>query len=85
LTFRQILCGAWASIVDKDWCISKGDWNGTEADIPNHLHPANNGDTTLFDANAMGTGPWKLDAWNHGVQIKVVENTNYWDLLCQSV
>lgn len=80
LTFRQIMCGAWASIVDKDWCISKGDWNGTEADIVNHLHPENNGDTTLYDVNAMGTGPWKLDTWDHGNYIKVVENTNYWDV-----
>lgn len=79
LPFKQIIAGPWGSIVDMDWCISKGDWNGTEADIVNHLHPANNGDTALFDVNAMGTGPWKLDAWNHGVQIKVVKNTDYWD------
>jgi len=79
LPFKQIIAGPWGSIVDMDWCISKGDWNGTEADIVNHLHPANNGDTALFDVNAMGTGPWKLDSWTHGVQLKVVKNTDYWD------
>ena len=78
--FKQILCGPWSSIVDKEYCIGLGDWNGTEADIVNHLHPATVGSTVLYDDNAMGTGPWKLDDWNHAVQIKVVENTNYWDL-----
>jgi len=79
IIFKQILSGPWSSIVDKDWCIAHGDWNGTEADIVNHLHPALKGDTALYDDNAMGTGPWKLDDWNHGVQIKVVKNTDYWD------
>ncbi|MCJ7670373.1 MAG: ABC transporter substrate-binding protein [Dehalococcoidia bacterium] len=77
LPFRQIVAGAWASIVDKDYCVTQGDWDGTEADIVNHLHPANNGDTALFD-DAMGTGPWKLDQWQHGIQIKVDRNTLYW-------
>ena len=30
LPFLQILCGQWASIVDKSWCIDQGDWDGTE-------------------------------------------------------
>jgi ABC-type transport system substrate-binding protein len=77
LPFRQILCGSWASIVDKDWCITQGDWNATQADISRVLHPQENGDTALFD-HAMGTGPWKLDQWQHGIQIKVVKNDLYW-------
>lgn len=77
LPFKQILAGAWASIVDKDWCVAQGDWNGTEADIVNHLHPQENGDTALYQI-AMGTGPWKLNQWQHNVQIKVERNTNYW-------
>jgi len=79
IIFKQILSGPWSSIVDKDWCIAHGDWNGTEADIANHLHPALHGDTVLYDVNAMGTGPWKLDNWNHGSSIKVVKNADYWD------
>ena len=28
--FLQILASSWGSIVDMDWCIENGDWNGTE-------------------------------------------------------
>jgi ABC-type transport system substrate-binding protein len=77
LPFKQILCGSWASIVDKSWCINQTDWDGTEADINRVKHPQNNGDTALFD-KANGTGPWKLNLWEKGIQIKVDKNTNYW-------
>jgi ABC-type transport system substrate-binding protein len=75
--FEQILCGQWASIVDKQWCIDQGDWNGTEADIDRVKHPQNPGDTKLFD-KSMGTGPWMLNTWNKGVSITLDKNPSYW-------
>jgi len=77
LPFKQVLCGAWASIVEKQWCIDQGDWDGTEADISRVLHPALPGDTALFD-EVNGTGPWKLNEWEQGVQIVHEKNTSYW-------
>lgn len=78
LPFLQILSGQWAGIVDKEYCVASGDWDGTEADIPNHLHPANPGDTgTLYD-NPIGTGPWELNTWEQGVQIILDANANGW-------
>jgi len=75
--FRQVLCGQWASIVDKSWCIDvAGDWDGTEADIVNFLHPENNGDTPLYELT-NGTGPYELSDWEHGVQIIVTKFANY--------
>jgi ABC-type transport system substrate-binding protein len=77
IPFLQILCGQWASIVDKSWCIEQGDWDGTEADVDRVKHPQNAGDTVLFK-QVNGTGPWKLDVWEAGIQIKLVKNDDYW-------
>ena len=77
LAFLQIMSGQWASIVDKEWCIAEGDWDGTEGDISRVLHPQDAGDTVLFDLT-NGTGPWKLNLWESGIQVKVEKNTNYW-------
>jgi ABC-type transport system substrate-binding protein len=85
LPFLQILCGQWAGIVDKEYCIANGDWDGTEGDITRVLHPANPGDigagTTggryLYD-HPMGTGPWELNTWEQGVQIILDANANGW-------
>lgn len=27
----------------------------------------------------VGTGPYKLDSWNHGESIVLVANPDYWD------
>jgi len=77
LAFKQILCGGWAAIVDKEWCIAQGDWDGTETTWLNYNHPEDPGDTVLFN-KSNGTGPWKLNLWEPGRQIKVEKNTNYW-------
>jgi peptide/nickel transport system substrate-binding protein len=75
--FLQILCGQWASIVDKSWCIAEGDWDGTEGDIDRVKHPQDAGDTVLFDLT-NGTGPWKLDLWESGIQLRLTKNDDYW-------
>jgi len=77
LPFLQIMSGQWASIVDKEWCIAQGDWDGTEGDVARVLHPAAVGDTVLYNLT-NGTGPWKLNLWEAGIQVKVEDNDNYW-------
>ena len=75
--FLQVVCGEWACIVDKEWCIAQGDWDGTEAGIDAVLHPENNGDTVLYD-KVNGTGPWKLNLWESGIQLKAEKFDGYW-------
>ena len=75
--FLQILCGAWASIVDKEWCIANGDWPGTEETWMDYNNPPEESDTILFD-QANGTGRWKLDEWDHGNQVKLDKFDEYW-------
>jgi peptide/nickel transport system substrate-binding protein len=73
--FIQILAGTWASIVDKEWVIAHGGWDGT-ANWRKYHDPAAE-DSELFD-KANGTGPFVLEQWVPGVQISFTRNENYW-------
>jgi len=72
--FIQILAQTWASIVDENWCIAQGDWPGTAETYENF----NNPQTPPLQEKMNGTGPFKLDRWEHGVQIVLMRNDNYW-------
>jgi peptide/nickel transport system substrate-binding protein len=76
LAFLQILCGTWASIVDKEWCIANGGWDGTEETWQDYNN-ADKAHSYLYN-HTNGTGPWKLEQWDPGIQIKLVRNDDYW-------
>ena len=77
LAFLQILCGPCTSmIVDKEWCVANGEWDGTEETWEDYNNPSVS-DSYLYD-HTNGTGPWKLEEWDPGVQIKLVRNDDYW-------
>ena len=76
LAFLQILCGPWASIVDKEWCIANGDWDGTEQTWEDHNNPDISQSYLCNHTN--GTGPWELEEWVQGVQTRLVRNDDYW-------
>jgi len=73
--FIQILAQTWASIVDKNWCIAQGDWPGTAETYENFNNPYPN---PPLQEKMNGTGPFKLDRWEHEVQIVLTRNDNYW-------
>lgn len=73
--FLQILSQTWSSIVDKEWCIAQGDWDGTEASYKALNGPAAN--QTPLNAKTNGTGPFKLDSWEPGI-VTLVRNDDYW-------
>ena len=77
LPFLQIVAGPWASIVDKEWCVAQGDWDGTEATWMDYNQPSEPGDTVLFD-ESNGTGPWKLNLWEKAIQTKLEKFDGYW-------
>lgn len=74
--FLQILAGTWGSIVDKEWCIANGDWDGTQASYEELNDPPSGGSPIQSIAN--GTGPFEHDTWDVGEQTILVRNDDYW-------
>lgn len=74
--FLQILASSWGSIVDMDWCIENGDWNGTEESYEALNNPVSGG--SPIHSISSGTGPFMLEYWEPGIQITLVRNDNYW-------
>jgi peptide/nickel transport system substrate-binding protein len=74
--FLQILASSWGSIVDMDWCIENGDWNGTEESYEALNNPVPGG--SPINSISNGTGPFMLELWEPGIQIVLVRNDDYW-------
>jgi len=74
MIFLQCAANSWGAILDKEWCVANGDWDGTEADIQAHYQVEPN----YLWTHMNGTGPWKLNQWEQGVQLKLEKNANYW-------
>jgi peptide/nickel transport system substrate-binding protein len=64
------------AIVDSEWMIEQGDWDGTCDNWTQWADPPAEG-TLLFN-KGNGTGPYKLDHWTPGEEIVLVANENYW-------
>ncbi len=69
------LIGSWGSILDKEWSIANGAWNGDCATWQNYYNAYS--DNPLA-AIANGTGPYSLDHWTVGEEIVLARNPNYW-------
>lgn len=74
--FLQILANSWGSIVDKEWCIANHDWDGTQASYEALNDPPSGG--SPIHAIMNGTGPFKLERWEPGVETSLVRNDDYW-------
>lgn len=78
IQWKQILVQSWGSILDKEWCVANGEWDG---DLSGEGWKAYNNpakqDSYLYN-HANGTGPWKLDLWEAGEYIRLVANDGYW-------
>ncbi len=76
LPILQILAGTWGSILDKEWVISLGGWDGDCATWRQHHDPPVER-SELFE-KMNGTGPFKLERWIKGQEISFVRNEDYW-------
>ncbi|MBL7165947.1 MAG: ABC transporter substrate-binding protein [Dehalococcoidales bacterium] len=74
--FLQILSNSWGSVLDKEWCIENGDWDGTQASYEALNDPPSGGSPLQKIMN--GTGPFKLERWDEGVETVLVRNDSYW-------
>lgn len=74
--FLSVVANTFGSIVNKDFVIAQGGWDGTEATWKDYNNPATN-EETLWDV-ANGTGPYMLDRWEKGVELAVTRFDGYW-------
>ena len=74
--FLSVLANTWGAIVDKQWVIAQGGWDGTAATWEKYNNPPA-GKETLFE-KANGTGPYKLTRWDKGNEIVVDRFDGYW-------
>jgi len=72
--------GAWGAILDKEWVIEQGGWDG-EADTWAAWYNPGGGqaaeDSELYDV-MNGTGPYMLDLWDPGVEVVYERFDGYW-------
>ena len=58
-----------------DW---QGLFGGYYGILPSHLLTGKDRDALMKDGYTWSGGPWMLDHWTKGVEIKLVPNPNYW-------
>lgn len=79
LIFYQVIAQSFASIIDKDWAIEQGCWDGiyTMESLETYHDPAV---SPLDDPETvmMGTGPYEFDYWDKGVEWSIVKFDDYW-------
>ena len=71
-----IISQPWAFVIDKDWAVKNGDWDGSCDTWQNFYAPGPEEDPINYIAN--GTGPYKLDHWTPDEEWVLVANEDYW-------
>ncbi|MCL4824093.1 MAG: ABC transporter substrate-binding protein [Anaerolineales bacterium] len=74
--FLATIANNWGSIMDKEWVVENGGWDGS-CDTWQNFYAFTSEDDP-FTSIANGTGPFKLDHWTKGEEIVLVRNDNYW-------
>lgn len=74
--FLATLPPAWGSILDMEWAIEQGAWDGSCDTWQNHYAPGSENSELTEVIN--GTGPYKLESWTPGEGYVLVANENYW-------
>lgn len=64
------------AIIDKEWSIEQGAWDGSPETIAEYHDPAKESDPLHEQTN--GTGPFMLNTWEKGKRIALDRNENYW-------
>lgn len=72
----QILAGSWGAVLDKEWMIANGDWDG-KCDTWRKWHDPAAEKSTIFN-KANGTGPYMLEKWTPGEEIRYTRFDGHW-------
>jgi peptide/nickel transport system substrate-binding protein len=63
-------------IIDQQWAVAQGDWDGDCATWQDHYAPGPEGSTLSSRIN--GTGPYRLDHWTRGEEFVLTAFDGYW-------
>lgn len=75
--FLATLAHTVASVLDKEWAVAKGSWDGS-CDTWQKFYAVSKEADPLAEVT-NGTGPYKLETWDKATQtINLVRNDNYW-------
>ena len=74
--FLPTIANGWGSIMDSEWVIENGGWDGS-CDTWQNTYGMTSAEDP-FSAIANGTGAFKLDHWTPGEEIVLVRNESYW-------
>jgi peptide/nickel transport system substrate-binding protein len=74
--FLASVAGGWGSIMDKEWVVENGGWDGSCDTWQNFYGMTSEEDP--FTPIANGTGPFKFDHWTQGEELVMVRNDDYW-------
>jgi len=70
------LAQGWGAVMDKDWTIAQGGWDGSCDTWQNSY--AVSSETDPLSKVMNGTGPFKFDHWTEGEEIVFARNDDYW-------
>ncbi|MCE5208103.1 MAG: ABC transporter substrate-binding protein [Chloroflexi bacterium] len=74
--FLPIIARPWAYILDKEWSVEQGDWDGSCDTWQNFYAPGQ--EATKLAKVIMGTGPYKLESWTPDVEWILTAKEDYW-------
>src|SRR3990172_7664569 len=74
--FQSIIAQTWGSVMDKEWVMENGGWDGSCDTWQNYYGVLAENDP--FTSIMNGTGPFKLDHWTPGEEVVLVRNDDYW-------
>ena len=74
--FIPTIAQTWGGILDKDWAIDHGAWDGSCDTWQDYY--AESAESDPLSRIANGTGPFKLDDWKISEELVMVRNDNYW-------
>ena len=74
--FLATIANTWGSVIDYDWAVEQGDWDGDCATWQNFY--AVGPENSKLTAIANGTGPFVFDHWTPGEEWVFTSNENYW-------
>jgi peptide/nickel transport system substrate-binding protein len=70
------LAQSWGAVMDKEWAMENGAWDGSCETWVDHYSPGAENDELSTIIN--GTGPYMLDYWTPSEGWSIVANENYW-------